>query len=218
MAKEQLRSRREGALSWREATAVSIAAFALPAANLIFGSSESDAPQISAYSNAAVTHSYDDLQDVYAAKRISQERVASDATTVQAERITRASRSAGKTAVAVCFKINPKKLHHTQPENYENIQLACELAKKEPWAKKDFTAQMNALVYDLWDPESGWDERADNPTSSAYGIPQALPGKKMGKGWQTSAEAQIKWGLGYITDRYGSPIEAVRIRETRGWY
>ena len=49
---------------------------------------------------------------------------------------------------------------------------------------------------------------ADNPSSSAYGIPQALPGSKMasaGDDWANNAVTQIRWGLGYIADRYGSP-------------
>ena len=52
---------------------------------------------------------------------------------------------------------------------------------------------------------------ADNPNSSAYGIPQALPGSKMasaGADWATNPVTQIKWGLGYIQDRYGSPCSA----------
>ena len=59
--------------------------------------------------------------------------------------------------------------------------------------------------------ESGWNVYADNPSSSAYGIPQALPGSKMasaGADWATNPVTQIRWGLGYIQDRYGSPCGA----------
>lgn len=47
--------------------------------------------------------------------------------------------------------------------------------------------------------------------SGAYGIPQALPGGKMrsaGADWMTNPGTQIKWGLGYVKDRYGSPNAA----------
>ncbi len=50
-----------------------------------------------------------------------------------------------------------------------------------------------------------------NPVSGAYGIPQALPADKMagaGADWQTSAATQIRWGLGYIAGRYGTPCSA----------
>ena len=39
---------------------------------------------------------------------------------------------------------------------------------------------------------------ASNPSSGAYGIPQALPGTKMatvGSDWRTNPATQIKWGL-----------------------
>ena len=49
---------------------------------------------------------------------------------------------------------------------------------------------------------------ADNPTSSAYGIPQALTSMHdLPADYMTSAEAQIRWGLEYIQDSYGTPVQ-----------
>jgi hypothetical protein len=73
----------------------------------------------------------------------------------------------------------------------------------------------------LWNVESGWDVHASNPSSGAYGIPQALPGSKMasaGPDWQTSAATQIRWGLGYIRSLYGSPCGAWGHEQADGWY
>ena len=73
----------------------------------------------------------------------------------------------------------------------------------------------------LYVGESGWRVDADNPTSSAYGIPQALPGEKMasaGADWATNPETQIRWGLGYIADRYGSPCSANAFKLANNWY
>jgi hypothetical protein len=73
----------------------------------------------------------------------------------------------------------------------------------------------------LWTRESNWNIHADNPSSSAYGIPQALPGSKMasaGSDWANNAVTQIKWGLGYIQDRYGSPCSAWGHSESHGFY
>ena len=73
----------------------------------------------------------------------------------------------------------------------------------------------------IWSQESGWDVHADNPTSSAYGIPQALPGSKMasaGPNWEDNPETQIRWGLGYIKARYGSACEAWSYKQGAGWY
>ncbi|WP_242885668.1 lytic transglycosylase domain-containing protein [Actinomadura litoris] len=80
--------------------------------------------------------------------------------------------------------------------------------------------QFGCLV-DLWNKESHWNTHANNPTSGAYGIPQALPGSKMasaGPNWQNNATTQIKWGLGYIKGRYGSPCSAWNHSESVGWY
>jgi len=73
----------------------------------------------------------------------------------------------------------------------------------------------------LWTKESGWKWHADNPTSSAYGIPQSLPGEKMasaGADWATNPVTQIRWGLGYIRDRYGSACSAESFKQGNGWY
>ena len=73
----------------------------------------------------------------------------------------------------------------------------------------------------LWTRESGWRWNAENPSSGAYGIPQSLPGSKMasaGQDWKTNAATQIKWGLGYIQQRYQSPCGAWAHSESTGWY
>ena len=73
----------------------------------------------------------------------------------------------------------------------------------------------------IWSQESGWNVHAANPSSSAYGIPQALPGSKMssaGPNWEDNAETQIRWGLGYIRDRYGSACAAWSFKQGAGWY
>jgi phage-related protein len=73
----------------------------------------------------------------------------------------------------------------------------------------------------LWTRESGWNERAQNPSSGAYGIPQALPGSKMssvGVDWRVNPNTQIMWGLQYIKQRYGSPSGAWSHEMSAGWY
>lgn len=73
----------------------------------------------------------------------------------------------------------------------------------------------------LWMRESGWRWSAQNPSSGAYGIPQALPGSKMasaGSDWRTNPITQIRWGLGYIGSRYGTPCAAWAHSQANGWY
>jgi hypothetical protein len=75
-------------------------------------------------------------------------------------------------------------------------------------------------LLDLWNRESGWRYDAEN-ASGAYGIPQALPGSKMasaGSDWQTNPATQIKWGLGYIKQIYGTPCGAWAFEEANGYY
>ena len=84
-----------------------------------------------------------------------------------------------------------------------------------------FSQDQFGCLDSLWIRESNWNVYADNPTSSAYGIPQALPGAKMasaGADWATNPVTQIEWGLGYIRDRYGSPCAAWGHSESTGWY
>ncbi|OEU85444.1 transglycosylase domain-containing protein [Streptomyces abyssalis] len=69
--------------------------------------------------------------------------------------------------------------------------------------------------------ESGWNYQASNPSSGAYGLMQALPGSKMssaGADWRTNPATQIKWGLNYMNDRYGSPCGAWDFWQANNWY
>ena len=82
-----------------------------------------------------------------------------------------------------------------------------------------FSSDQFSCLDALYVSESDWRIDADNPTSSAYGIPQALtqlhdlPADDM-----TSAESQIRWGLEYIQDSYGTPCSAWSFKQGNGWY
>jgi hypothetical protein len=97
-----------------------------------------------------------------------------------------------------------------------NQLIACQLLPSFGFA----TGEMSALV-PMWNKESGWRVSAQNPSSGAYGIPQALPGDKMASvaaDWRTNPATQIKWGLGYVKDRYGTPSAAWAFWQAHGWY
>lgn len=73
----------------------------------------------------------------------------------------------------------------------------------------------------LENQEAGWRVDATNPTSGAYGLPQALPPDKMasaGKDWRTNPSTQLKWMFNYIKGRYGSPSGAWRHEQAVNWY
>jgi len=94
--------------------------------------------------------------------------------------------------------------------------IAYDMVKARGWSDAEFQCLVN-----LWQRESGWRTTAGNKKSGAYGIPQALPGSKMasaGPDWQTNPATQIKWGLGYISKRYGTPCGAWNSFLAKGWY
>ncbi len=64
----------------------------------------------------------------------------------------------------------------------------------------------------LWNKESRWDPRADNPKSSAYGIPQLLKLKVH------DPFIQIDLGLKYIAHKHRTPCRALEFHNKRGWY
>jgi hypothetical protein len=99
-------------------------------------------------------------------------------------------------------------------------QIGQQLAGGFGWGSG---SEWDALVR-LWTNESGWDWLIPNyQGSGAYGIPQALPASKMssaGADWKTNPATQIRWGLNYIKQRYGSPSRALAfwMRQNPHWY
>ena len=92
---------------------------------------------------------------------------------------------------------------------------AAGIVARHGWAASEF-----GCLVSLWNKESGWNAHAANP-NGAYGIPQAYPGSKMGVGggdWQNDYRVQIRWGVGYIAGRYGSPCGAWAHSEATGSY
>lgn len=83
-------------------------------------------------------------------------------------------------------------------------------------------AQQSCLAT-LWTGESDWRYTAENPSSGAYGIPQALPASKMaqfGADYRTNPLTQIRWGLWYIQQSYGTPCGALAFWQAKSphWY
>ncbi len=81
-------------------------------------------------------------------------------------------------------------------------------------------ADLEAALYIIYH-ESGCRVDAENASSGAYGIPQALPGykmQKMGDDWQTNPITQIRWMIDYVNNRYGGWQGALQFKQSRGWY
>lgn len=81
------------------------------------------------------------------------------------------------------------------------------------WTESDFSS----LVH-LWNRESGWNPNSHS-ASGACGIPQALPCSKIAASYGSNTwENQVKWGLRYISNKYGSASRAWAFFQNNGWY
>lgn len=93
-----------------------------------------------------------------------------------------------------------------------NVELGRRIAADMGWSHQF------SCIYSIFDRESKWNHLARNRSSGAYGIPQALPGSKMGPGWESDPAVQIRWGIGYMVNRYGSPCQAQAFWNVNRWY
>ena len=110
-----------------------------------------------------------------------------------------------------------KKVQKRKKYNKNAIKLyAHNLVLKYGWTLYDYECLVN-----LWNRESSWNPYAVNKRTGACGIPQSLPCKKMrsfGKDYKTNYKTQVKWGLNYIKNRYGTPANAWNHSQRKGWY
>jgi hypothetical protein len=152
-----------------------------------------------------------------AATRARAQRAAERAAHRRAARRAAARAAAAQAAAAAAPAPSPSSQPATGAAPSGNPQKIAEaMLGSYGWPASQF-----GCLVSLWNTESGWDVYASNPSSGAYGIPQALPGSKMasaGPDWQTNAATQIRWGLGYIKSLYGSPCGAYSHEQASGWY
>jgi hypothetical protein len=148
--------------------------------------------------------------------------VAADATKTLGDRSRTASRSDRRTTV------DAEKLSALNQDSGGQVTQTEDLSNQDPrtiaramLSQFGFGSDQFSCLDSLYMSESGWNIHADNPSSSAYGIPQALPGSKMasaGSDWENNAATQIRWGLGYIKGSYGTPCGAWSFKQGHNWY
>ncbi|GGW36893.1 aggregation-promoting factor C-terminal-like domain-containing protein [Streptomyces caelestis] len=101
------------------------------------------------------------------------------------------------------------------------VATSYTIAQIQAMARQMVPAGQFQCFSNIVDHESDWNYKAVNPSSGAYGMFQALPGTKMssaGADWRTNPATQIKWGLNYMNDRYGSPCDAWSFWQANNWY
>lgn len=95
-------------------------------------------------------------------------------------------------------------------------RIVQDIARQYGW---DSGGEWNALV-ELVNRESSWNNTAQNPTSTAYGLFQFLDSTWGGYGVAKTSNPtqQAIAGLRYIQARYGSPTAAVQFHDAHNWY
>lgn len=222
------------------ATAVSVAAVTLPSGSAASSASTADAqfPALSARSaKAAHGETMSLARQLFAfdqmryglAERRAQRTLAREAAAKAAAAKAAAAKAAAAKAAAARVAAQQRAAQQQQPAQQQPApppaastpsgspeQVAEQMLSQFGWPSSQF-----ACLQPLWARESGWNVYASNPSSGAYGIPQALPGSKMasaGPNWQSDAATQIRWGLEYIQGSYGSPCGAWAHEQADGWY
>lgn len=125
-----------------------------------------------------------------------------------------------KTVTASVTRSVTKPSRSTSRKPISTRALGAQTIAKELLAKRGWSGQWTCLN-NLVNRESGWNIYAKNPSSGAYGIPQALPAGKMasaGADWRTNPRTQLSWMMGYIEDRYSTPCGAWAHSQRTGWY
>jgi hypothetical protein len=153
------------------------------------------------------------------AKRVSEAKP-TDERTEALRASTPLSRSGGREDTSA--SMDEKDRAKQSPENESEDDLS-DLSPREIGRallpEYGFSADQFSCLDALYVSESDWDVNADNPTSSAYGIPQALTETHdVPPGYFTDAEVQIRWGLEYIQDSYGTPCGAWEFKQANNWY
>ncbi|UUU24679.1 lytic transglycosylase domain-containing protein [Streptomyces sp. DSM 40750] len=101
------------------------------------------------------------------------------------------------------------------------VQSSYTIAEIQAMAKAVVASDQWTCFSNIVNHESTWNYQAVNPSSGAYGLFQALPAGKYasaGADWRTNPATQIKWGLNYMDQRYGSPCEAWAFWQANQWY
>ncbi|MFE3786673.1 aggregation-promoting factor C-terminal-like domain-containing protein [Streptomyces goshikiensis] len=101
------------------------------------------------------------------------------------------------------------------------VQGSYTVAQVKAMAQQMIPAGQFQCFSNIVNHESTWNYKAVNAGSGAYGLVQALPGSKMasaGADWRSNPATQIKWGLNYMNERYGSPCGAWSFWQANSWY
>ncbi|WP_406285818.1 transglycosylase SLT domain-containing protein [Embleya sp. NBC_00896] len=171
----------------------------------------------------AQTAAYDEAQRVQAEEAERQKAEREAAEKAAAEKAA-AEKAAAEKAAADKAEADRKAAQEraARSENRGAVEkVSASAADAKAIAQSMMSAGQYTCFSNIVERESGWRVNATNPSSGAYGLVQALPGTKMataGADWKTNPATQIKWGLNYMNQRYGSPCGAWSFWQSHHWY
>jgi hypothetical protein len=172
-----------------------------PLEQLAASRSERDADRAAAAEAQAAADQAE--RDRIAAEEAAAKAAAEEAARAEAARVAEAQAAAARPGRGTSAAVAPA-------GSYQEYAMG-----KLGGSGSEFTCLEN-----LWGKESGWNPNAQNPSSTAYGIPQFLDSTWAGTGIAKTADGyrQIDAGLIYIDSRYGSPCGAWSHSQSTGWY
>ncbi|MEX5721020.1 transglycosylase SLT domain-containing protein [Geodermatophilus maliterrae] len=152
-----------------------------------------------------------------AARRAAEEEAARAAAEAQAAAEAEAAERAAAEQEAATA---PASAPAAAPASASAAAPASRGSFKDYALSKVGSAEQFSCLESLWGKESGWNPNAQNPTSTAYGIPQFLDSTWASTGIAKTSDGyrQIDAGLIYIEERYGSPCAAWAHSQAKGWY
>lgn len=154
---------------------------------------------------------YDQLASI---RQISQDQVATAQANAAYNQL-RARQAIGSTA-SPTTRIQAAATGSVPSNPRANFQYAQGIAGNYGW---NDAANLGAW-YQLGMNESGWNNNAQNPTSTAYGIGQFLDSTwgGYGIGKTSNPQLQVEAMARYIKARYGSPSAALAFWNAHHWY
>ncbi|WP_369135290.1 transglycosylase SLT domain-containing protein [Modestobacter sp. I12A-02662] len=147
------------------------------------------------------------------AKAAEEARLAAEAKAAEEARLAAEAQAAEEAAAARAAKEEspaPRSGSVAASGSYQDYALA----------KVGGDSSQFSCLENLWGKESGWNPNAQNPSSTAYGIPQFLNSTWASTGIAKTSDPyrQIDAGLIYIESRYGSPCSAWSHSKAKNWY
>ena len=107
-------------------------------------------------------------------------------------------------------------------DNDKSSPATSVTGEKTDWMKAAGISESDWQYVDyIIEHESGWNYRAVNSSSLAYGLPQSLPASKLssaGNDWRDNPVTQLKWATQYANERYGGWQQAYNAWRSQNWW